>query len=353
MHGVYSAGRAESYSAAVRHNTPPMGANPGGEPTQEAALPQQLMLDLRVKSTTWEAPNIISYELRSTDGSSLPEFTAGAHIDLKLPTGVMRSYSLLNPQGERDRYIIAVQKDRMSRGGSKWIHQNLRAGEVLSTSGPRNNFRLLEEADKSVLIAGGIGITPMLSMVERLKFLKKDWELFFCARTRNSTPFVEKLQSDARVRFNFDRERGGSMLDMATLISSYDLHTHFYCCGPLSMLEAFETATAHLPREQVHVEYFTAAEPPATAGGFKVVLAKSGREIDVPPGKTILDALNDAGIVTPYSCAEGVCGTCETFVLEGIPDHRDRILTEAEKTSNKKMMICCSGSKSERLVLNL
>jgi len=311
------------------------------------------MLDLRIKSATWEAPNIVSYELRSTDGSLLPEFTAGAHIDLKLPTGMMRSYSLLNPQGERDRYVIAVQRDRGSRGGSKWIHQNLRPGEIISVAGPRNNFKLHEDAQKSVFIAGGIGITPMLSMVDRLKLLQRDWGLIFCARTRNSTPFLERLESDPRVRFNFDRERGGTMLDMAAVVGSYDPRTHFYCCGPLSMLETFEAATAHLPREQVHVEYFTAAEPPATTGGFKVVLAKSGVEIDVVAGKTILDALNDAGIVTPYSCAEGVCGTCETFVLEGIPDHRDRILTDAEKAANQKMMICCSGSKSDRLVLDL
>jgi len=311
------------------------------------------MLDLRIKSATWEAPNIVSYELRSTDGSLLPEFTAGAHIDLKLPIGMMRSYSLLNPQDERHRYVIAVQRDRASRGGSKWIHQNLRPGEIVSVAGPRNNFRLREDASKSVLIAGGIGITPILSMAERLKLLQRDWELIFCARTRNSTPFVERLQSDPQVRFNFDRERGGTMLDMSAMVGSYDAGTHFYCCGPVSMLEAFEAATAHLPREQIHVEYFTAAEPPATTGGFKVVLTKTGREIDVVPGKTILDALNDAGIITPYSCAEGVCGTCETFVLEGIPDHRDRILTDAEKAANTKMMICCSGSKTERLVLDL
>jgi vanillate O-demethylase ferredoxin subunit len=283
----------------------------------------------------------------------LPEFSAGAHIDLKLPIGMMRSYSLLNPPAERDRYVIAVQRDRASRGGSKWIHQNLRPGEIVPVTGPRNNFKLHEGATKSVLIAGGIGITPMLSMAERLKLLQSDWELIFCARTRNSTPFVERLQSDPRVRFNFDRERGGTMLDISTVIDSYGAGTHFYCCGPVPMLEAFEAATAHLPREQVHVEYFTATEPPATAGGFKVVLTKTGLEIDVLAGKTILDALNDAGIVTPHSCAEGVCGTCETSVLEGIPDHRDRILTDAERATNKKMMICCSGSKTERLVLDL
>lgn len=311
------------------------------------------MIDLRIKSATWEAPNIVSYELRSTDGSLLPEFTAGAHIDLKLPIGMTRSYSLLNQQGERERYVIAVQRDRTSRGGSKWIHQNLKPGEIVSVNGPRNNFKVDEEADKSVFIAGGIGITPMLSMTDRLKCLKKDWELVFCARTRNSTPFMERLQSDARVHFNFDRERGGTFLDIASVIASYGPRTHFYCCGPTSMLESFESATVHLPRQQVHIEYFSAAEPPATAGGFKIVLAKSGLEIDVVAGKTILEALNDAGIVIPYSCAEGVCGTCETTILEGIPDHRDRILTEAERAANNKMMICCSGAKSDRLVLDI
>jgi ferredoxin-NADP reductase len=311
------------------------------------------MTDLRIKSATWEAPNIISYELRSVDGSPLPEFSAGAHIDLKLPNGVTRSYSLLNSQCERDRYVIAIQKDRASRGGSSWIHQNLKVGDTLSVSDPRNNFRLDEGADKTVLIAGGIGITPMLSMIERLKSLKKDWVLVICARTRESAPFVKHLASDDRVRFNFDGEPGGTMIDMAALIASHGAETHFYCCGPLPMLKAFGSATDHLPRPQVHVEFFSAASPAATAGGFKVILSKSGREVDVPSGKTILDALNDAGIVTPYSCAEGVCGTCEAVVLEGVPDHRDLVLTEAEKVSNRKMLICCSGSHSERLVLDI
>jgi tetrachlorobenzoquinone reductase len=311
------------------------------------------MLNLRVKSTTWEAPNILSYELCSTDGKELPAFTAGAHIELKLPNGLMRSYSLINSQSERHRYVIAVQKDRMSRGGSKWIHQNLRAGELLAINGPRNNFALDETSEKSIFIAGGIGVTPMLSMIERLSALGREWELIYCSRTRNSTPFVELLEKNSRTRFNFDQERGGTMLDIAAVVKATPASGHLYCCGPAPMLEAFEQATKDLARKQVHVEYFTATEPPATEGGFKVVLAKSGREVVVPAGKTILGALSDAGIDIPYSCAEGVCGTCETKVLEGVPDHRDRILTEAERASNRKMMICCSGSKSEKLVLDL
>lgn len=311
------------------------------------------MFNLRIKSAVWEAPNIVSYELHPTVGKELPAFTAGAHIDITLPNKLVRSYSLTNPQSERHRYVIAVQKDRESRGGSKWIHQNFRPGEILSVNGPRNNFALDETAKKSIFIAGGIGITPMLSMVERLEAIGRDWELIFCSRMRNSTPFLDLLERSPRVRFNFDREPGAQMLDITAVVRAVPEDEHLYCCGPIPMLEAFEQATKDRPRQTVHVEYFTAKEPPATEGGFTVVLAKSGREIVIPPGKTILAALEDEGFEIAHSCTEGVCGTCETRVLEGIPDHRDRILTEAEHVANEKMMICCSGSKTERLVLDL
>jgi vanillate O-demethylase ferredoxin subunit len=304
-----------------------------------------------VKSATWEAPIITSYDLRPMEGGELPAFTAGAHIDLTLPNGLIRSYSLVNPQTERHRYVIAVQKDRASRGGSKWVHENFHPGDILTINGPRNNFPLNESAEKSILLAGGIGITPILSMSERLAALGRDWELIYCARTRGDAAFVDRLKGN--VKFNFDGEPGGKMLDIAAVVRAAPANAHFYCCGPLPMLSAFEAATADLPRERVHVEYFTAKEPPAVGGGFKVVLAKSGKEFIVPPGKTILDTLLDAGLDIPYSCMEGVCGTCETKVLEGTPDHRDLILTEDEHAAGKSMMICCSGSKSEKLVLDL
>ena len=312
-----------------------------------------MTLSLRIVSATWEAPNIVSYELRPPEGGELPPFTAGAHIDLSLPNGLVRSYSLVNSQSERHRYVIAVQKDRASRGGSKWVHENFRVGELLTANGPRNNFALEEAAEKSVFIAGGIGITPILSMTERLSALGRDWELVYCARKRAGTAFLESLQRKPRVRFNFDEEPGGKMLDIAAVVKAAPANAHFYCCGPLPMLEAFEQATRDLPRERVHVEYFTAKAPPAVEGGFTVVLARKGLTIAVAPGKTILDTLRDHGVDVPYSCTEGVCGTCETRVLEGVPDHRDLILTEAERASNKTMLICCSGSKSEKLVLDL
>ena len=313
-----------------------------------------MTLRLRVKTATWEAPNIVSYDLRPLEPGDLPGFDAGAHLDLTLPNGLIRSYSLLNSQSERHRYVIAVQKDRATRGGSKWVHENLRPGDVLTVNGPRNNFPLSEAAASSLLIAGGIGITPILSMVQRLSVLQREWQLIYCARKRAETAFVDRLAAfGERVRFNFDEDPGGAMLDVAQAVRAAAPGAHLYCCGPLPMLAAFEAATAELPREQVHVEYFSAKEPPAVQGGFKVVLAKSGREFVVPPGKTILDTLLDAGLDVAYSCMEGVCGTCETKVIEGTPDHRDLILTGEEQAAGKVMMICCSGSKSERLVLDL
>jgi tetrachlorobenzoquinone reductase len=313
----------------------------------------EVELKLRVKATTWEAPSILSYDLRDAEGRELPPFTAGAHIDVHLGNGLIRSYSLLNSQAERHRYVIAVQKDAATRGGSKWVHEHIRTGELVTVGAPRNNFPLAEQAGHSILFAGGIGITPIMSMVERLVALQRTWQLYYCARTRAGAAFVDRLAQRQEVHFNFDGEPGGVMLDMAQIVRSASDRTHFYCCGPLAMLGAFEQVTAGLPGERVHVEYFSAKEPPAQSGGFTVVLAKSGREIPIPAGKSILDALSDAGIDVPHSCKEGVCGSCETAVLEGTPDHRDLILTKEEQAANRSMMICCSGSKTERLVLDL
>ena len=315
-------------------------------------------LRLRIHSVTWEAEGIFSYELRDPAGAALPPFTAGAHIDLNLPSGLVRSYSLVNRQDERHRYLVAVQKDRASRGGSTWVHDKLRTGDIVPVSQPRNNFPLAEDAAETLLIAGGIGVTPLWCMVQRLSALGRPFTLYYCARTRQEAAFHEKIaalegQPGASIVFNWDGEPGGKLLDIAAVLKDAAPGAHIYCCGPLPMLEAFENAAKDLPRERVHVEYFTAKEAPAAEGGFTVVLAKSGQSFLVMPGKTILETLTDAGMNVASSCLEGVCGTCETRVLEGTPDHRDVVLTEAERKASKTMMICCSGSKSERLVLDL
>lgn len=320
----------------------------------------QETLQLRVRAVFWEAPGILSYELRPPEGGELPEFTPGAHVDLHLPGGLVRSYSLVGRPQDKDCYLIAIQKDRQSRGGSAWIHANLRPGDLVSVGVPRNNFPLEESAPHSVLIAGGIGITPILAMTRRLQELGRPWTLFYCARTEAQAAFVGQVRALApgdreggAVRLNFDEAPGGRMLDLAAVVAEAPAGAHFYCCGPLPMLAAFEAATGALPPERVHVEYFSAKEMPDTKGGFRVALARSGLEILVGEGQTILDAVLESGVAAPHSCLEGVCGACETRVLEGTPDHRDLVLTPGEQASGKTMMICCSGARTERLVLDL
>jgi vanillate O-demethylase ferredoxin subunit len=234
----------------------------------------------------------------------------------------------------------------------------VRVGDVLTIGAPRNNFPLVEDAPHSLFIAGGIGITPLWCMIQRLEELGRSWELHYCARTRQTAAFLDELRGlgsrvHLNLHFNFDQEPDGRMLDIAAVVAKAAPETHLYCCGPVPMLAAFEAAAGRHPPQQVHVEYFAPKEAPAAGGGFTVVLARSGRSIAVPAGKTILDALLDEGVDVPYACTEGVCGTCETKVLEGIPDHRDLVLSGDEKSSNRTMMICCSGCKSDRLVLDI
>jgi tetrachlorobenzoquinone reductase len=315
-------------------------------------------MQVRVKRIGLEAETVNSYELVAPGGDDLVPFTAGCHIDLHLPNGMIRSYSLLNDQSETKRYVIAVNKDAASRGGSRFIHETVRVGDIITIAHPRNNFALHESAMHSVLIAGGIGITPLLSMIRRLEALGRRWELFYAARTRLSAAFVEDLTAlranvAPNLHVNFDQEKSGQMFDLSAIVKEASPDAHLYCCGPVSMLEAFEAAAGGRPADHVHVEYFKAREKPAVEGGFDVQLARSKRTIRVEAGKTILDALLEAGIAANHACTEGVCGTCETRVIEGIPDHRDLFLSKEEQAANNTMMICCSGAKSTTLVLDL
>ena len=315
-------------------------------------------LKVRVKAITYEAEGVVSLELRPLDGASLPPFTAGAHVELHLPSGIERSYSIASPEGDTGRYVVGVQKDQGSRGGSRFIHDELRPGAELVISAPRNNFALDEAAEHTLLIAGGIGVTPIWCMTQRLAALGRSFELVYAARSRRRAAFLAEIvallgENAPGLRLHFDEEQGGRPLDMAAVVRRARPGAHLYCCGPLPMLAAFEQATAHLPAETIHVEYF---EPKAAAdlsGGFEVVLARSGRSFTIAPGKTILDTLQDAGLDVACSCLEGVCGTCETAVLEGEPEHRDSVLSPKERESNRTMMICCSGARTPKLVLDL
>lgn len=314
-------------------------------------------LRMRVQAIADEAPDVRAIELRACDGQPLPAFTAGAHIDVRTGSGIVRSYSLLNSQDQRDRYVIGVYRDPDSRGGSRWLHDQLAAGDVLEVGPPRNDFALCESAGHSVLIAGGIGITPILSMVRRLQAIGRSWQVVYAVRSRSRAAFLEPLRELAagdagRLQLHVDEEEGGRLLDLASLVASAPPGTHFYSCGPGPMLEAYKRATASLPPEQVHLEYFGADVAPA-AGGFAVVLAKSGRKVPVPAGISILAALGAAGVYVPRVCEQGVCGTCETKVLAGVPDHRDLFLTPTEQAAGKTILICCSGSLTDELVLDL
>jgi vanillate O-demethylase ferredoxin subunit len=318
------------------------------------------IIEVLVKSVSYKADGIHAWELRAVDGSPLPPFTAGAHIDLHLANGMVRSYSLCNSQEERHRYVVAINRDAASRGGSAFIHDTLKAGDRVKISPPANNFELVETAPHVVFIAGGIGITPIFSMVLRLEALSRSWELHFSTRLKSMCAFKEELEAieakkPSRVFFNYDHEPGGKMTDLVAVIGGIRKDAHLYCCGPNPMLQAFEEAAkqAQFGPGQIHLEYFSAKEAPALEGGFTVELARTGKTLQVPPGKSILKTLLDNGVEVPFSCTQGVCGSCETAVLSGEPDHRDLILTEAERAANQTMMICCSGSKSARLVLDI
>jgi ferredoxin-NADP reductase len=310
-------------------------------------------IDMRLTAIRYEAHETHSFEFTPLDGRTLPPVEPGAHIDIHLPNGMMRQYSLVTAEGARKSYVVGIKKDRASRGGSKYIHEQLHVGEIVKIGGPRNNFPLDETASHSVLIAGGIGITPIWCMAQRLIARGAPWTMYYSCRERSEAAFLGDIESRPEVKLHFDAESGGTFLDLKEIVAKAPEGSHFYCCGPTPMLKAYEEATANVAEGHMHVEYFTAAEEAATEGGYTVVLQRSGKEFAIPEGKTILQVLREAGMDVTYSCEEGVCGACETAVISGSPDHRDNILTDREREESKTMMICCSGSKSARLVLDM
>ena len=317
-------------------------------------------LQALVFNVRYEAHGIVSVELRPVaPANAFPAVEAGAHIDLHLAPGLVRSYSLINP-GESHRCVVAVLKDRASRGGSRHVHEQLRVGQVITIGAPRNHFRLDEAAPRSVLLAGGIGITPVYAMLQRLAALQRPAHLIYCARNRAEAAFVAEIQSlvaaggtALSVHFHFDDEHGAPP-DLLQLLGGQTKDTHFYCCGPGPMLDAYERACGQLGQANVHLERFAAAVQPAAPAteGYCVELRKSGLTVQVAPGVALLDALLDAGLNPEFSCREGVCGACETRVISGDVDHRDHLLTRQEHAANKTMMICVSGCRSGSLVLD-
>jgi tetrachlorobenzoquinone reductase len=293
------------------------------------------------------------YTFARADRLPLPGAMPGAHIGVILPNGVERQYSLTHYGPNLSEYTVGVKRDANSRGGSVFMHDQLRVGMKVTLVPPRNNFPLKEDAELTVLFAGGIGITPIYSMVRRLNELERPWQLHYSSRSRADAAFLDELSQYGGCRFHFDDESAGKFLPVSEIIANIRKTAHLYCCGPGPMLAAFEAATAGWPADQIHVEYFTPKFSASQEGGFIVELARSKRELTIPPGKSILQAVREAGIQVPHSCEEGVCGACETRVISGIPDHRDSILTESERKENATMMICCSGAKTPKLVLDI
>ena len=327
----------------------PAGAQ-ASETTRSAAL-----IEVRLTEIETVARDTNVYTFRRPDGARLPPYKPGAHIDTHLPNGLIRQFSLLNPEADPESYVVAIKLDAASRGGSRYIFDDLRVGHTLKISAPRNNFPLVENAEHVVLFAGGIGITPICCMAQQLAAQSRSWELYYSCRSRADMAFlstVEKLGPE-RVHLHFDDEANGTFLDLAGAVAKAPPNAHFYCCGPNPMLGAFEAAAATRPHHNVHVEYFTPKAEAATAGGFWVELARSGEEYYIPEGKKILEVLYEAGVDVDYSCELGICGECVTRVISGIPEHRDSVLSEEEQAANDKVMICCCGCKSERLVLDM
>ena len=316
------------------------------------------MSDIQVKvlRRQEEAEGIFSYELARPDGAPLPAFSAGSHIDVHLPGGLVRQYSLSNDDQETHRYRIAVLRDPASRGGSIALHDQVRAGDALTISAPRNHFPLVA-SPHSLLLAGGIGITPLLCMAQRLVATGRDFSLHYCTRSLSRTAFRDSVAGfGERAHLHLDDGDVAQKLDLPAVLQAAPADSHLYICGPGGFIDfVVQTArAAGWSDDRVHLEYFGAA-PQDTAGdrAFEVRLASTGKTYAIPADQTVVAALQAQGVDMLVSCEQGVCGTCLTSVLEGQCDHRDMYLTDDEKARHDQFLPCCSRAKSPLLVLDL
>jgi phthalate 4,5-dioxygenase reductase component len=315
----------------------------------------KLMLDVTGKIAL--ADGIDLFEFRAPDGQPLPPFSAGAHVLIKTPAGIARRYSLCNAPSERSRYVVAVKLDPASRGGSASMIGDVEVGMRLEVSAPENYFALTQQASDYLLIAGGIGITPLRAMMAELDARNARYRLVYCTRSPETSAFLDELAAlpPERVLIHHDYGNPDQSLDFAALLAKRNANTHLYCCGPRPLMQAVRNAAAGWPAGAVHFEDFGTSSSPtdhdAQPDGFVVTLQRSGRSIHVAPEQSILEALRDAGIETPSSCEAGTCGACRTALCAGVADHRDFVLDDDEHES--AIMICVSRAKSDELVLDL
>ncbi|HCF4778768.1 TPA: oxidoreductase [Pseudomonas aeruginosa] len=324
------------------------------------ANPNPALLELLIRRVTREAQGINSYELVDPNGGALPPFTAGSHIDIHLPNGMVRQYSLSNSPAEPHRYVIGVLRDERGTGGSIAVHQ-LHVGETVRVSVPRNNFMLSKEARKSILLAGGIGVTPMKSMMHALESAKQEYELHYCCKGPEFAAFSEEMEEligEGKVVLHFDGGDPSKSFDLQSFLKDAPEGCHVYYCGPAGFMNACKEAAAHWPAGTVHFEHFKApvkAPEPASAeqgnGSFVARIASNGEEIVVQAHENLAQVLQDAGYPVETSCQSGLCGTCKIRYLEGEVDHQDYILDDSEKGSC--LTACVSRAKSKLLVLDL
>ena len=321
-------------------------------------MPQD-RLELVVTEARPVAEGVRCYTLADPGGAALPPFEAGAHLDVHLANGLVRQYSLCNQPGETHRYVIAVLRETAGRGGSAAVHDGLAVGGRVAVSRPRNFFPVVREARRHLLLAGGIGITPLLAMTRAFVAAGTPFALHYCARSAGRMAFREELSAPpfaAHVALHLDDGPPAQRLDLAGLLRDRAAGSHLYYCGPAGFMTAVREAAAAAgwPADALHCEYF-AAPAPVQAGnaGFELRLARRGLSVWVPPEKSAVEVLAAHGIEVPTSCEQGICGTCLTPVLEGLPDHRDAVLSDAERAAGKEMTLCCSRALSPYLVVDL
>ncbi|MGW4336010.1 PDR/VanB family oxidoreductase [Rhodococcus koreensis] len=302
------------------------------------------------------AKGVRQLTLTHPDGDELPAWTPGAHVDLHFSSAgddFTRQYSLCGQTSDSHRWQVAVLHVPGGRGGSAYIHDNLCEGHTLRVTGPRNNFPLAP-ASNYLFVAGGIGITPMLPMIAEAEAAGADWRLIYCGRSADTMAFLDEVGGFGADRVVIQPSETHGRVDLAELIAHTDPATHIYCCGPEAMLNAIEDSCGSWPPAQVHMERFSKREDNLhqSSSAFEVEFARSGIAATVPADRSILEIAEEAGIDVESSCQEGVCGSCETAVLAGTPDHRDEVLTDDERAAGKTMMICVSRACSGRLVLD-
>jgi len=312
------------------------------------------MLPLRVMRNDKIADGIHILEFRDAGGQPLPEFSAGAHIAIQAPNGLLRKYSLCNDPAERDRYLVAIKREANGRGGSCNLIDNTKAGDELMVAPPVNDFGLPPRAQDFLFIAGGIGITPIMAMIREVLRQGKRFRLFYCSRSPETTAFLDELSAPEfkdQVTIHYDQGDPARSLDLKPVLAERKNREHLYCCGPRPLMEAVRAMTDHWSSTAVHFEAFSEAEThKPTDKPFRLRLARSGEVLDVPTTKTILEVLRDRGLEVPSSCETGTCGTCRTKLVAGEADHRDLVLAEHERADT--IMICVSRAKSDEITID-